>query len=189
MQLELDSALGNEDDVASTFESTKRLTYLEAVINESIRLHSTSGIGLPRVAPQGGLEILGKTFPEGTVLSVPSYTIHRDTAVWGDDPDAFRPERWFEQDNDAIQKTFNPFSFGPRYVTFLACEETFSNLWCRACVGRNLASMELLIIISSILRHYSFVLEEPEKPVRVGFYLPTLAGFLTEVYLPCLVRD
>ena len=49
--------------------------------------------------------------------------------------------------------------------------------------------MELLIIISSILRHYSFVLEEPEKPVRVGFYLPTLAGFLTEVYLPCLVRD
>lgn len=155
LQLELDSALGNEDDVASTFESTKRLTYLEAVINESIRLHSTSGIGLPRVAPQGGLEILGKTFPEGTVLSVPSYTIHRDTAVWGDDPDAFRPERWFEQDNDAIQKTFNPFSFGPR-----------------ACVGRNLASMELLIIISSILRHYSFVLEEPEKPFA------TSEGFL-----------
>jgi hypothetical protein len=36
----------------------------------------------------------------------------------------------------------------------------------RACVGRNLASMELLIIISSILRRYDFVLQEPDEPVR-----------------------
>lgn len=35
----------------------------------------------------------------------------------------------------------------------------------RSCVGRNLASMELLIIISSILRRYEFVLEDPNKPV------------------------
>ena len=41
---------------------------------------------------------------------------------------------------------------------------------CRSCVGRNLASMELLIIISSILRRYHFVLEHPEK--RVGAVHP-----------------
>lgn len=48
-------------------------------------------------------------------MSVPSYTIHRDKAIWGDDVEAYRPERWFERDQADIQKTFNPFSFGPRY--------------------------------------------------------------------------
>ena len=116
LQRELDEALGNDDDPVSTFEQVKRLPYLEAVINESLRLHSTSGIGLPRIVPEGGLTVCGRFFPEGTVLSVPSYTIHRDIETWGEDADSFRPERWFECDEKAIQKTFNPFSFGPRYV-------------------------------------------------------------------------
>ncbi|KAH9932186.1 cytochrome P450 [Fomitopsis serialis] len=155
LQHELDEALGSDDDPVSTFEQVKRLPYLEAVINEALRIHSTSGIGLPRVVPEGGMTVLGQYFPEGTVLSVPTYTIHRNTEVWGKDVDAFRPERWFEQDEKAIQKTFNPFSFGPR-----------------SCVGRNLASMELLVIISSILRRYHFVLEDPEMK------LDTKEGFL-----------
>lgn len=114
LHVELDAALGNEDDPASTFEQTKNLKYLQAVIDESIRLHSTSGIGLPRIAPEGGLTVCGKYFPEGTILSVPSYTIHRDVDVWGYDVEAFRPERWFERDAEMIQKAYNPFSFGPR---------------------------------------------------------------------------
>ncbi|KIM86675.1 hypothetical protein PILCRDRAFT_96068 [Piloderma croceum F 1598] len=154
LQKELDDALGAEDLTASTFEQVKRLIYLEAVINEALRIHSTSAIGLPRIVPEGGLIIQGKHFSANTVLSVPSYTIHRDKGVWGEDADDFRPERWFEPNQTAIQKTFNPFSFGPR-----------------ACVGRNLASMELLIIISSIFRRYDFVLEQPDKPfdTREGF--------------------
>ena len=73
-------------------------------------------MGLPRIVPEGGLTIGDKYFPSNTVLSVPSYTIHRDKAVWGDDADVFRPERWFERDQAAMQKTFNPFSYGPRLV-------------------------------------------------------------------------
>ena len=114
LQAELDEALGNEDDPIASPEIVKRLPYLDAVINESLRLHSTTGIGLPRVIPEGGLYVLGKFFPEGTVLSVPSYTIHRDPEIWGSDVEAFRPERWFERDQAGIQKTFNPFSYGPR---------------------------------------------------------------------------
>lgn len=96
------------------YESVKKLKYLEACINESLRLHSTSSVGLPRLVPKGGMEVCGKFFKEGTVLSVPSYTIHRDPDVWGEDVEVYRPERWFERDPVAIQKTFNPFSFGPR---------------------------------------------------------------------------
>ncbi|KAG0691553.1 cytochrome P450 [Suillus ampliporus] len=154
LQKELDDALGSEDEYVSTYDQVKRLPYLEAVIHEALRIHSTSSLGLPRIAPEGGLTIRGIHFPQGTILSVPSYTIHRDTNVWGEDADAFRPERWFERDNATLQKGFNPFSYGPR-----------------ACVGRNLASMELLIIISSILRRYQFVLADPDKvfETREGF--------------------
>ncbi|KAH9976216.1 cytochrome P450 monooxygenase [Lactifluus volemus] len=147
LQKELDDALQNEDDPATSFETVKNLPYLNAVINEALRLHSTSGIGLPRIVPEGGLTIQGHFFKQGTILSVPSYTIHRDKGVWGDDVTAYRPERWFERDNDAIQRTFNPFSYGPR-----------------ACVGRNLATLELLIIVSSIFRRYEIVLERPDEP-------------------------
>ena len=116
LQVELDEALGHEDNPIASSEIVKRLPYLEAVINEALRLHSTSAMGLPRVIPEGGLHVSGKFFPEDTVLSVPSYTIHRDPGIWGADVEAFRPERWFEQDKAGIQKTFNPFSYGPRSV-------------------------------------------------------------------------
>lgn len=160
LQAELDAALGHEDDYVATFDSVKRLPYLQAVIDETLRIHATSGIGLPRIVPEGGLTVCGESFPEGTVLSVPTFSIHRDKSVWGEDVDVFRPERWLDDDAEKDkerQKAFNPFSFGPR-----------------SCVGRNLASMEMLIIIASILRRFDFVLEYPEKPVRLSLSVCTL---------------
>ena len=120
LQDELDEALQNEDDPASSYEVIKNLPYLNAVINEGLRMHSTSGVGLPRIVPEGGMEVQDHFFEQGTVLSVPSYTIHRNVDVWGNDALVFRPERWFERDNDTMQRTFNPFSYGPRYV---ACKK------------------------------------------------------------------
>ncbi|KAG8680177.1 hypothetical protein FRC11_002848, partial [Ceratobasidium sp. 423] len=129
-------------DVAAKFADVKSLPYLQACINEGLRLHSTSGIGLPRVIPPGSsLEVCGETFNEGTILSVPSYSIHHSQEVWGDDSEEYKPERWLGRD---VGKEFNPFSFGPR-----------------ACVGRNLASMELLIIIASVFHRYEFELSQP----------------------------
>ena len=113
---ELDEQLDSEDEIVATGQQVKRLPYLDACINEGLRLHSTSALGLPRVVPQGGLTIVDQYFPEGTVLSVPSYTIHRDEKIWGDNVEEYRPERWFERNLADVQKTFNPFSLGPRLV-------------------------------------------------------------------------
>ncbi|EJC97640.1 cytochrome P450 monooxygenase [Fomitiporia mediterranea MF3/22] len=159
LQKELDDALGApspSDDSVSTYSQINHLPYLEAVINEALRVHPMVGLGLPRVVPASGLTVCGKHFPEGTVLSVPTYTIHRDKEVWGEDADTFRPERWFEGDKSTMQKVFNAYSYG-----------------LRACAGRVLANVELQIFISSIFRRYEFVLEEPENPVEVfeGFIM------------------
>lgn len=165
---ELDETLGTEDETVATGQQVKNLPFLDACINEGLRIHSTSAIGLPRVVPEGGLTVLGQFFPEGTVLSVPSYSIHRDRTVWGDDVDAYRPERWFEGDVAAMQKTFNPFSVGPRYLAFsITWDFIFKPFLCRACVGRNLAFLELQIIVASIMRRYDIVLENPDLPVSI----------------------
>ena len=117
LQKELDEQLGTEDEIVANGQQIKRLTYLDACINEALRIHSTSSLGLPRVVPEGGLTIVGHYLPKGTIVSVPSYSIHRDKAIWGEDVETYRPERWFERNQADIQKTFNPFSTGPRQVT------------------------------------------------------------------------
>ncbi|KAG6906545.1 hypothetical protein DXG01_013253 [Tephrocybe rancida] len=174
LQRELDEQLGSEDLLAATADQVKRLPFLEACINEGLRVHSPSSLGLPRVVPEGGMTVSGLYFPEGTVVSVPSYSIHRDPEVWGLDTEAYRPERWLAEEGKEereeekerlarMQRTFNPFSVGPR-----------------ACVGRNLAFLELQIICASLLRRYEFVLKEE------GQQLKTSEGFLRKP-LGCVV--
>ncbi|KAG7445087.1 cytochrome P450 monooxygenase pc-bph [Guyanagaster necrorhizus] len=144
---EIDKHLGS---YVATAEQVKNLPYLQAVINEGLRLYSTIAMGLPRVVPEGGLTMLGNHFPEGTIISVPSYTLHRDPSVFGDDVEEFRPERWFECDSALVSKAFSPFSVGPR-----------------ACVGRNLANLELQIIIASIFKSFNVTLEIPDQVLQI----------------------
>ena len=56
------------------------------------------------------------TLKEGTVVSVPTYSLHRDESVWGPDAHEFNPERWFADNKASLQRAFGAFSLGPRYV-------------------------------------------------------------------------
>ncbi|RMD41601.1 hypothetical protein DV735_g3542, partial [Chaetothyriales sp. CBS 134920] len=145
-----------------TYEEVKDLPYVQQVIWETMRIHSTSAIGLPRLVPYPSAEtpnaknceILGHSFPPGTTLSVPSYTIHHSKEIWGDDADEFVPERWDEGRLTSRQKeSFIPFSYGPR-----------------ACVGRNVAEMELKLIVATVARNFEFR-DEHDGPLetREGF--------------------
>ncbi|KAK5084291.1 hypothetical protein LTR05_005367 [Lithohypha guttulata] len=163
LQKELDAAdipLGS----VPNYEAVKDLPYVDAVINETMRIHSTSSLGLPRLVPAMSpenpnpkpIEILGYTFPPGTALSVPSYTIHHSKEIWGKDADEFVPERWQKDRITERQKeAFIPFSYGPR-----------------ACVGRNVAEMELKCIVGTVFRNFEFR-DEDDSPV-----LETREGFL-----------
>lgn len=103
------------------------------------------------VPPGPGITINEKYFPPGTVLSVPSYTMHHSTTIWGPDASSFRPERWFAL-TEAQKAAFIPFSHGPR-----------------ACVGRNVAEMELALIVSTVAGRYEFQLYETVLDTREGF--------------------
>lgn len=135
---------------ALEFEDVKALPYLQACINEALRRHSTSGMGLPRIM-MDDTEVCGEVFKAGTILSVPSYTIHHLESVWGD-PWEYRPERWLEDGNKELEKALNIFSYGPR-----------------SCVGRNVAMMELQIFLATLVYRYDFKLVDPEpKELQVA---------------------
>jgi benzoate 4-monooxygenase len=152
LQKELDAAIPADVDVP-TYEQVRDLPYLANVINETLRYHSTSGIGLPRQIPDdsSGIHLNGYYFPPGTVLSVPTYSIHHSKEIWGEDADDFRPERW-ENVTPRQKNAFIPFSYGPR-----------------ACVGRNVAEMEMKLIVATWVRRYEVFLRQDYMDTREGF--------------------
>ena len=155
LQKELDDAIPKDIDVP-THAMVKEIPYLQWVIWETMRIHSTSAMGLPREIPAGAqpVTIAGHVFGPGDVLSVPSYTIHHSKEIWGADADEFVPERWSPERLSARQKAaFIPFSHGPR-----------------ACVGRNVAEMELLVMGATVFRLFEFQLEQDHPmETREGF--------------------
>ena len=54
---------------------------------------------------------------------------------------------------------------------------------CRACLGRNLAEMELCVVISSIFRRYDIQLETPAEKVRTSSAMLGYCTFLRSIAL------
>ena len=137
-------------EIRSTFNTVEEVrsgskvascTYLQAVLDEVIRLCPANTGVLPRQAMAGGQVVDGLLVPEDTVLGVSAYAIHHNPEYFPD-PFAFRPERWIvgsEPDFDAesvckARATFFSFSAGGS-----------------GCVGRPLAYQEISIALARVL--------------------------------------
>ncbi|TDZ34125.1 Pisatin demethylase [Colletotrichum spinosum] len=91
-----------ELSAAPAFKETLQMPYLQAVIKEALRIHPAIGLPLERAVPEGGATICGKMFPEGTAVAINSWTQHRNKALFGEDADCFRPDRWLDSDKDRL---------------------------------------------------------------------------------------
>lgn len=140
LQDELDRAFPDEEVVPS-YDEVKFLPYLRAVIDEALRHRPSLSIGLPRATPPEGMRIAGHWVAGNTMVSVPTWTVHHMPEYF-EKPQEFIPERWLGESGIELQKAFMPFSQGAR-----------------ACVGRNMAYMELYLIVATVFRRYDFALE------------------------------
>lgn len=66
-------------------------------------MHPAVGMLLERVVPSSGTFLAGHRFPAGTVVGINPWVAARDKAVYGDDADIFRPERWIESTQEHLK--------------------------------------------------------------------------------------
>ncbi|KAH8647141.1 cytochrome P450 [Xylariales sp. PMI_506] len=114
-----------------TADAAAGLTYLNAVLDESMRLFSPVGTGGPRVSP--GETVDGVYVPEGTFVSTTVWYMYHDESNVGPEPRAFKPERWLGA--PGTKRPFAAqFSLGPR-----------------TCLGLNLAWAEMRVTLAKLI--------------------------------------
>ncbi|KAJ5648973.1 uncharacterized protein N7484_002696 [Penicillium longicatenatum] len=135
LQKELDNVFGiTAKSSHFSNEKLRGLPYLEAVINETLRLKPAVPSGQPRVTPPEGLQIDEVWIPGETIVVLSQYVLQRDERYFTSGSD-FIPERWLGEKSNLIkhEEAFFPFQLG-RY----------------GCVGKQLALMQLRGVISRI---------------------------------------
>ncbi|ORY62979.1 cytochrome P450 [Pseudomassariella vexata] len=143
---EMDAARKNghcEGEVVSYNDATQ-LPYLQACIKEGLRMFAPVSMGLPRVAPKGGVSIGNAFFPEGITLSVNPSVIHHSKELWGPDAREFNPDRWLATDAASKEKYFIPWGVG--YAS---------------CPGQHIARIQLSKISATIIRDYEIRQVDP----------------------------
>ncbi|KAJ5951306.1 Cytochrome P450 E-class group I [Penicillium vulpinum] len=130
-----------EKDSNIDMRSLERMPYLNACIEEGLRIYPPVPVGLPRIAPDQGLLVCGEHVPGKTALSVNHWATYHNAQNFRH-PHQFIPERWIGDDFATDNKTaFQPFSFGPRN-----------------CLGKNLAYHEMRLILAKVLYNFELSL-------------------------------
>lgn len=133
---EFDAVLG---DAPLSFGDVMKLGFTTQVIQEALRLYPPFWM-IDRMAVAddrvGDIEI-----PAGSTVIVHVYGAHHAPRYW-ENPESFDPER-FTKANEKLQVPFTylPFGAGPR-----------------GCIGGNYAMLQILMILSDVLRRYDFQL-------------------------------
>ncbi|WP_410870166.1 cytochrome P450 [Nocardia sp. A7] len=131
---EVDAVIGADEPA---FEQVAKLRYLRRVVDESLRLWPTAP-GYSRMAKED--TTLGGRYPmpAGEPFFVLLPALHRDF-VWGDDPETFDPDRFLpERIRARPAHAFKPFGTGVR-----------------ACIGRQFALHQIVLVMSRVLQRYN----------------------------------
>ncbi|KUI58549.1 Versicolorin B desaturase [Cytospora mali] len=133
-----------------SLENLAGLKYLNACIQEALRIYPPVPVGVPRVVSpdNGGQIICGKWVPSGTRVCVHHYATYWSSMNFKN-PDLFSPERWLGENDtyrDDRRDAFQPFSFGPRN-----------------CVGQNMAWHEMRLVLGSLVSTFDIELCEESR--------------------------
>ncbi|TGO50587.1 hypothetical protein BCON_0180g00130 [Botryotinia convoluta] len=74
---------------------TPSTPYLNAIITETLRLYPPISMSQPRVTSTSKPRIIDQyLIPPNSIVSVQTWSLHRNPAIFGDDAEIFCPERW-----------------------------------------------------------------------------------------------
>ncbi len=126
---EIDEVLDGKPGMADI----PRLKYTRWVLDEAMRLYPPV-YTMFRQATED-VELGGYTVPEGALVMLPQWAIHRDPANF-EDPETFRPERWESPSNP--QFSYFPFGAGPR-----------------SCIGKRFSLVEATMVLAAVAQRWS----------------------------------
>ncbi|CAL1699490.1 unnamed protein product [Somion occarium] len=137
------------DGRTPTYEDINKLTYVECVLNETLRMFPPAS-NIPKFAAEDSSFVTTNAAGEKVVVPVPAGTglslhvsaLHYNPRYWSE-PYAFKPARFLE---DWPRDAFIPFSGGVR-----------------SCLGRRFAELESLVFLSMLVMQYKFIVKpEPQ---------------------------
>jgi len=129
-----------------TWHESQTLPYLDACVKEAFRLHPAPGLPMERVVPAGGLEIAGQSVKGGTIVGCSAWVIHRNREIFGEDVEAFRPERWLVQEGKGEGEEQRVKVMNGSMMQF--------GMGSRTCIGKNISLLEIYKLVPSMLRRF-----------------------------------
>lgn len=156
-----------KSEVDIDMQSTANIPFLQAVLQESLRLYPPAPNTFPRRTPAPGQVICGRFVPAKTTVGIHQWSANRSSRNFYL-PDTFVPDRWmgvdkrFEDDKrDACQ----PFSFGPRNCIGQKCV-SLSSLFVPLLLttaASSLAYAELRMTMCRLLWNFDLELHEDSR--------------------------
>ncbi|KAG5949892.1 hypothetical protein E4U53_005664 [Claviceps sorghi] len=145
----------------ASYTQLRKMTYLQAVIREGLRMHPPAAGAMSKEVPPDGDNWNGLAFPPGTRISLSMWGVFRSRDVWGPDADEFRPERWLEAPAEKRAEMDSTWD-----IIFS------SGKW--GCLGRNIAQIEMNKTLVELLRRFDFSITDPTRPwksISCGVFL------------------
>ncbi|TCN60517.1 cytochrome P450 [Flavobacterium circumlabens] len=133
----LDEIIKIQSETDDVVEQLQKMTYTNAVLNESMRLYPPAWITDRQNVQDDNLGQFN--IKRGTLIGVSFYELHRNPKYW-ENPDAFNPERFLGEQRKHSMQYFYPFGAGPRM-----------------CIGAGFAIYEMCLAISHIVKNYKVV--------------------------------
>ncbi|GBP66254.1 Probable cytochrome P450 6a20 [Eumeta japonica] len=148
---EVDEVFKRCDD-NPTYEAVVEMSYLDMVLDESMRVHPAIGNLVRRCTKDGGVLPAGQIRVEkGTVIHIPVYALHHDPKYYPE-PEKFIPERFSEEGKRNIKNyTYMPFGDGHRI-----------------CIGMRFARLQVKTGLLHLLRHFRVQTRDARTPIRYG---------------------
>ncbi|KAG2051402.1 cytochrome P450 [Suillus hirtellus] len=138
---------------------TNKLPYLNAIVNEVLRLHSPV-VEVPRAAMEDDVIPLSEPLytadgkvtdhiyiAKGTEVVIPLAALNRSVSMWGPDARVFKPSRWLKEDEGTHGAGDMPHGY--RHLM------TFGN-GARMCPGRLFALAQFKTVLFILVRHFMF---------------------------------
>ncbi|TVY47545.1 Cytochrome P450 monooxygenase [Lachnellula occidentalis] len=127
------------------WKDIRKLTYLDAVIQEALRINPGIAMIFERVAPQSGFTLPdGRFIPGGTAVGINPAVTNRNVDVFGQDADQFNPDRWLKKDEESDE------GFRDRCRKMKDVASFVFGGGNRVCMGRNLAILEIYKLFATL---------------------------------------